>query len=253
MKKLLILLMFLLLFFSSVFASYKSDLAKAYAYYKAGDYENSLIYYKRAYKQHPTKQVYNYIVYLENKLRGRGRSPKESSYYGGIYWAPQRHIITANPVGLIFGYLNAHYEMAIERTNGLGFDAGLVFPPGGWGGFGMSLGAEYNWYFQNHALNGWYAGPLAGIEFEELNYSYNVYGFSGSGSGTVFGLEIGGHGGYRWIWDSGFTVDVNGGFGYIIANSVSINETINGVKVGTVTASVGGFGLLLGCNLGYAF
>lgn len=168
----------------------------------------------------------------------------------GVDWAEAEHIITANPIGLIFGYINAHYEMAVGKGNGLGFNGGLNFyGAAGWSWFGFSAGAEYNWYFQQHALNGWFAGPMAGISMISINYEYDAYDASlnlvtKKESASAFGFQLGGKGGYRWIWDGGFTLDVQGGIIYTISGAVTL---------GGSTAPFGGVGPALGVNLGYAW
>ncbi len=165
-------------------------------------------------------------------------------------WAPEQNIITANPLGLAFGYFNANYEKAIGKNNGLGFSAGFdYYDLGGWSWSGGTVGASYNWYFQHHALNGWYAGPDAGLSFASFSYTYDTLDayynvVSTKATATSFGIYIGGHGGYRWIWNNGFVLDLSIGLNYTIASAPVING---------VTAAYGGVGFGPGANLGYAW
>ena len=169
---------------------------------------------------------------------------------GNIDWSKATSIITVNPLGLVFGYINAHYEIALNEMNGLGFNAGANFYNlSGWSWFGANVSGEYNWYFQKHALNGWFAGPVAGVSFVNINYEYTALDSSlalvtKKDSASSFGIQVGGHGGYRWIWDNGFTLDLQGGFMYTVSSAVTL---------GGATAPFGGFGPLLGVNLGYAW
>ncbi len=247
MKKILILSAFIFLSFSLIFGSYQSDVSNAYKQYKAGHYKEALRLYEKAYKQHRTRQVYDYIVYLQNKLYKRKNTRAENYYSSdGIKWAPQERIITVNPIGLLGGDLGAHYEMTMGRSNGLGFNAGLDFHGGDWLWLGINAGTEYNWYFQNHALNGWFAGPGAGISLLLIRHKYTPAGQTASvtGSSIGLGMQLGGHGGYRWIFDNGFVVDVIAGLGF----TIPISSAINGAY-----APFGGIGPFLGCDLGYAF
>ncbi len=169
----------------------------------------------------------------------------------GVDWATQTNIITVNPL-IFIGILNAHYEMAMGKTNGLGFNGIFNWIGiGDWSWTTFGAGAEYNWYFQNHALNGWFAGPQAQITMSMISYKYTEWNDTytelvektGTGSAIMFGL--GGHGGYRWIWDNGFTLDLQIALSYNIGSSVEIN----GVKA----TGFGGVGFGPGLNLGYAW
>jgi hypothetical protein len=168
----------------------------------------------------------------------------------GVDWATQQNIITVNPL-VFLGILSAHYEMAMGKTNGLGFNGLFSF----WGTdvsniMMIGAGAEYNWYFQNHALNGWFAGPHAQVTMASVNTEYlewndtytEIIKKNDSASVVIFG--IGGHGGYRWIWDNGFTLDLQVGITYNIGNSI---------KIGNVTTNLAGAGFSPGLNLGYAW
>lgn len=153
-----------------------------------------------------------------------------------VEWTDVDQFISTNPLALAFSQLNAHYEFNLSKENALGLNAGLLFwGLGDWSTFGLSLGVEYNFYFQKHAPNGWFAGPGGGITYISAKYV--------SDSSSSFGFNIGGHGGYRWIWDNGFLVDVQLGIQYIM-----INITINNTNM-----PFGGFGPYIGANIGYAW
>ncbi|MCX7698547.1 MAG: DUF3575 domain-containing protein [Candidatus Goldbacteria bacterium] len=168
---------------------------------------------------------------------GNTKSGVEKAIKGeDVVWTDVNQFISTNPLALAFSQLNAHYEFNLSKGSGLGFNAGLIFWGfGDWSTFGLLLGAEYNFYFQNHAPNGWFVGPGAGITY--LNVKYQ------SDSASTMGFNINGHGGYRWIWDNGFLVDVQLGIQYIIIN-ISINNT---------TIPFGGLAPYVGASIGYAW
>ncbi len=168
----------------------------------------------------------------------------------GVDWAPQKNIITVNPL-IFLGILNAHYETALSKENGLGFNGNLWFATiGDWSYFTVGAGAEYNWYFQKHALNGWFAGPHASFQMANVSYKYTTYDSSSNlveknESATGIYIGIGGHGGYRWIWDSGFTLDLQASLTYSIGSSITIG--------GATASGIGGIGFGPGVNVGYAW
>ena len=124
-------------------------------------------------------------------------------------WVDDKNsIITTNLSSLLWGEFNVHYEMKQGKGNGLGFGLGVYWwSYGYWDTFGISVAGEYNWYFQEHALNGWYAGPRVEVGFSSSNYSYTWMGYNESDSSTSIFAGIGGQAGYRWIWKNGLTVD----------------------------------------------
>jgi len=248
MKKIFIMSFFLAVFASLIFADYNSDIANANKQYKAGNYRAALAYYQRAYKAHPGKQVQSYIIYLQNKLRnpsGTATRSRKAASSDGVNWAEKNMLISANPVGLIGMTVPLHFEMCLNKGSGLGFNASpSFFGFAGWTTFGFQGGAEYNLYFQNHAPNGWFAGPGAGIYYISANYSDSA-GDKASASST--GFYINGHGGYRWIWDGGFLVDVTATLQYI---SLTLSMDVNGTKE---TLPFGGFGGGIGADIGFAW
>lgn len=153
-----------------------------------------------------------------------------------IDWADVNQFISTNPLALAFGGLNAHYEFNLSKEAGFGIDASLIFwGVGDWSTFGFSVGPEYNFYFQKQAPNGWFVGPLAGITMLTAKYMNE--------SASTFGFYFGGHGGYRWIWESGFLIDVQ-----LILQYSLMNLSISGQNI-----PYGGFGVGPGVSIGYAW
>jgi|GEM_PF-1752864 len=164
----------------------------------------------------------------------------------GVDWAKADNVLTTNVGSLLIASLNAHYEITMGKGNGLGFNGSFGwFGIGGWSTMSLGAGAEYNWYFQNHAPNGWFAGPGAGLVFYNASYKDSVT--NDSASSGALGFYLNGHGGYRWIWDGGFTLDLGLALQYTM---LSITVDINGTSQ---TIPIGGVGPGLGVNLGYAW
>lgn len=106
--------------------------------------------------------------------------------------------ISANPLFLAFGLLNATYEQQIAPTNSFTV-FGSYSSFASWTAFG--LGGTYRWYImpdQEQPIKGLSAGPLVG--FEMWSYETDVYESSVS-------LAIGGEIAYKWVFDGGFTVE----------------------------------------------
>jgi hypothetical protein len=168
-------------------------------------------------------------------------------------WAKQTNLIEINPLDILLGTLFIHYEMAMGKANGGAINAydWWFSPIDNWNFNIFGVNAEYNWYFQKHALNGWFAGPSAGLQL--MSFSFNVptvnpnppFNVTHSKQSAMgFGITIGGQGGYRWIWDNGFTLDCVVGLGYGIGSS----PTIDGV-----TAAYTPLIARWGVELGYAW
>lgn len=86
-------------------------------------------------------------------------------------------------------------------------------------------------------------GIYLGAEVLKLGVSGDVDNVSGTGEG----LEIGGIVGYKWVWQSGFLIDLNGGAGYLASKA----EASDGLSSAEEDAS--DVVPILNFNLGYAF
>lgn len=127
--------------------------------------------------------------------------------------------ITANPLGLVYGLANVTYEKALSNENSW-LVSGLFTSRGVVGSNLTIFGASgaYRWWFDETMLTGWYAGPE--VLVTSINWSYEVLSTKYSASGLMFGG--GGQGGYQWIFNNGFTLNLGGSIGYL-AGSVSSN------------------------------
>ena len=138
-----------------------------------------------------------------------------SNYVGNA----QESAIRVNPFALLWGSDLVSYERAITDNS-----SGIVGI--GIGGYNMgtakysNTGAElqYRYYF-DEVLNGWYAGGLAAYTSGKVTIDDTPI-ITGSKvtfaeSETTFtSLRLGAKGGYQWIWNSGFLLDVNLGMAY---------------------------------------
>lgn len=159
----------------------------------------------------------------------------------------QQNSVKLNPFAILGGSDLLTYERAVGEQSSVGVGAG-------YGGFKIAdnkytnLGASvfYRYYF-SEALKGWYG--MGGIAYnngkvtttgydENFNTTEEKVNFNSFG-GTV---KVG----YQWLWDSGFTLDLNGGLGY---SSFKYDQS------GTVNDGLKASGLLpaFGLALGYSW
>jgi hypothetical protein len=156
------------------------------------------------------------------------------------------NVVKLNPLGLIFGSANVAYEKALNEKSSF-----LIAPQ--FGGFKLGgvkyssfgLGAEYRLYLSNSksAPEGFYAGP--GLAFTSGKVKYEGFEegdekikFSSFGGKVILGNQ--------WIFDSGFTIDLNGGISYQKFSYKDGKEDGFGLKASGVLPA-------LGFSIGYAF
>lgn len=164
----------------------------------------------------------------------------------------QENVIKANPLSILGGSDLVSFEHKLSDKSSIVLGAGI-------GGFKIgdakysSFGAEaqYRFYF-NEALRGFYAGGQAGytsgkVKLEGVPTFNENFELTSSTSETNFGaLKVGAKGGYQWIWDSGFSLDLNLGIAYNKFNYKSSDSTFSTLKASGVLPN-------FGFALGYAF
>lgn len=101
------------------------------------------------------------------------------------------------------------------------------------------LGAQGRYYFYGTAQE----GALAGVELMYAHVSGETDGASGVGKGLGVGPIVG----YKWVWDSGFFIDLNGGVLFLVAEG----EATDGEETSSSEAS--SVGPNLNFNLGLSF
>lgn len=161
----------------------------------------------------------------------------------------QENSIKVNPFALLGGSDLISYERAIGTSSSVGVGAGI-------GGFKLgeykysNIGASvfYRYYFGGTSLKGWYG--MGGLAYnngkakyqesflgETIKYEHKYNAFGGN-------LRAG----YQWVWNSGLTLDLNGGLSYTSFSYKDNTEenNINGLKAS---------GLLpvIGVAIGYSF
>lgn len=162
----------------------------------------------------------------------------------------QENIIKANPLSLLGGTDLLSYEHKLGDNSSLLVGAGI-------GGFKIgdaeysSMGAEFQYrYYFSEALKGFYAGGQVGyssgkVKLETLSFS--TTGFASSTNETNFGsFRLGAKGGYQWVWDSGFSLDLNVGMAYNNFTYKNSDPSFSTLKASGVLPNFG-FGI------GYAF
>ena len=167
----------------------------------------------------------------------------------GALSAQQKNSVKANPFALLGGTDLVNYERAIGEHSSVGGGLGLGgFKFGGakYSSFGANL--AYRYFFEE-ALRGWYG--LGIVFYQGGSVKLETPNFFGGpvqeakSDFNAFGL--GARGGYQWIWDSGFTLDLSLGFTY---SSFSYSGDTN-----SQTLDLKGGGVLpsFGVALGYSF
>lgn len=161
----------------------------------------------------------------------------------------QQNSIKIAPFSLFggaFGGVNMlSYERAINEKSSLGLGAGYVgysteevkYRHGGASLF-------YRYYF-SQVLKGGYASGTASYGLGKVeNKDY----YSNTTEDNYGILGIGFRAGYQWVWNSGFTLDLNGGLNYTFFNYKTRTENTN---VDDLKANI----LLptIGIALGYSF
>lgn len=131
------------------------------------------------------------------------------------------NVVKINPLGALAGLGSLAYERAITDKSSL-----VLAPTFGFfksGGSKLSvygLGAEYRFYFTGLAPEGTYFAPgvggVIGTAKDEDNEKATVRGLTAK-------LVIG----HQWIWNGGFTLDLNGGIQYINLNAKDNNSSYN--------------------------
>lgn len=164
----------------------------------------------------------------------------------------QEQVIKANPLAILGGSDLVSYERKLGDKSSIVIGAGI-------GGFKIgeakysSVGGElqYRYYF-DEALKGWYAGGQAGYisgkvdlgDYTTFDSNFNLVTEKAE---TNYGsFQLGAMAGYQWIWDSGFSLDLNAGISY-----TNFSYKDEGGAFSTLKAS----GVLpnFGFGLGYAF
>ncbi|MBN1114352.1 MAG: hypothetical protein JXA66_03345 [Oligoflexia bacterium] len=168
-------------------------------YKEMGSIEKAMLYYDYAEKLGGTGEEEDFYQKREKETRKRA------------------NLIATNPTVLFSGIVNLYYERRITDFISAGVDFGYIwatsvlsFVSGGSSvsGFGYSAGVKANFFFENKALTGAFAGP----ELYYYNAGITVVATDEYGDPTVSKTELslitaGGHIGYRLIMEGGLSID----------------------------------------------
>lgn len=166
----------------------------------------------------------------------------------------QKNSVKANPFALLGGSDLVSYERAIGGNSTVGVGAGIGGFKLGGVKYSQAGGSVFYRYYFGEALKGWYghggvsySGGKVKTENEGISFDINANSISANKSSEevkfgAFGAQV--KAGYQWVWNSGFTLDLNAGIGYTSFNYD--NSETTGLK---------GNGILpaLGVALGYSF
>jgi hypothetical protein len=158
----------------------------------------------------------------------------------------QEQIIKINPLAILRGTDLVSYERAIGEKTSFQISGAI-------GGFeigdtkytSIGAGAQYRFYFEE-ALKGLYAA--ADVSFQGGSAEFNSLILPNTKEKTDFtSLNIGGKVGHQWIWENGFSFELNLGIGYRSFNyDTSDTSALSDLKGSGILPS---FRL----SLGYAF
>ncbi len=139
--------------------------------------------------------------------------------------------ISANPLGLAFGILNATYETLLSPQNSLTISGYYYSWAVDWAAYG--LGGSYRWYIvkeqSKRIIEGFSFGPMASFSF----WSWRGIGTADGGATLSIGIE----GAYKWVFG-----------GFVVEPILTISFPVSRFSGAPSYQSYG-----LGVNLGYAW
>lgn len=123
------------------------------------------------------------------------------------------NVISANPVGLIFGVANVEWEHKIRPDLSIA-PAGLFASYGDWTMYGVGVTAK-KYHLPTAPRGLWYGGNvnIAQVSWDGL----------GSDTNSTTGFGIGGWVGHKWIYQNGFTIEPSAGLQYYSAGDAAIS------------------------------
>jgi len=147
-----------------------------------------------------------------------------------------------NPISLVCGIINGQYEMKRADEKSLFFSGELMsYKTLNWEISGLGAGVGLRTYYSDKKFSGVYS-ELSG-RFAYVSTEYEDKFEKGKGSGTAFGLGC--LGGYKWLFEGGFTLELGAGATFLFGN----------IKADGVDEEVPllGFAPTIALNLGYSW
>ncbi|MDR2205912.1 MAG: DUF3575 domain-containing protein [Flavobacteriaceae bacterium] len=163
----------------------------------------------------------------------------------------QENSIKANPLAFIgTGSDMVTYERVIGGTSSVGVGAGYgSYKIAGTKYTNIGGTIFYRYYF-SEALKGWYGMANVAYNNGTIKYDQDFFGDDDGEDKDKFNSFGGGvRAGYQFLWDSGFTLDLNAGFTYVSFSYKNDNDAGFGDLGLKASGIVPSFGL----GLGYSF
>ncbi len=154
----------------------------------------------------------------------------------------KKNAIGVNPLGLLFKIYSGEYS----RFLGTG-ESEVNVPFFWWAPLDeltiLGIGGKYRMYKDGNAEGIFYGGGLA---LYSVSWDYQTVTFTGTKTESVTGVTLTPQleGGYRWRWQSGFTLAPSLTLGYVIGSVKSSDGTVS---------EYGSSGFSWGLNLGLAY
>ncbi len=160
-----------------------------------------------------------------------------------------KNVIKINPFGALLGSYSMSYERVVTNKSTLQFDANY----GDINLFGLKIntfgvGAGYRFYFSKtkSVPEGFFVSPSIAYSNVSLYLTSTP-----ADKVTVGTFEGGVVGGYQWIFDSGFQIDLFVGPRFISVGSLSIPTESDDMEL--YLGELSGVGTKLGFSIGYCF
>ncbi|MDA0176454.1 DUF3575 domain-containing protein [Mesoflavibacter profundi] len=131
----------------------------------------------------------------------------------------QQNVVKVNPLALLGGSDLVSYERAFgEKTSGIISGAVGGFKIGDVKYKSAGAGLQFRYYF-DEVLSGWYGGAIADYQSGTVESESTTFTFDGDVSTESDDFDFSSFGGglkigHQWVWDSGFTLDLNLGASY---------------------------------------
>lgn len=160
--------------------------------------------------------------------------------------AQQKNSIKVNPVSLIVGGGNdlVTYERVITDHSSIGVSAGYAEFKIDNNRYNYTSGNIFYRYYTKEALKGLYFSGKTGFGGGRTKYTSDNKNMRDTYTAFTIGALVG----YQWVFNSGFTIDVNGGASYL---NLKYKGDTKIPKPNEVKADA--FLPTLGVGLGYSF
>lgn len=151
----------------------------------------------------------------------------------------QQNSVKVNPFAILGGSDMVSYERAIDENSTIGVGTGFSSYKVMDAKYSSIAASVFYRYYFKEALKGWYAN--AGV-----NYYNGKTTLEGYADNKYNSFGVSGKMGYQFLWDSGFTLDLNAGLTYR-------NYKYDNADVDSNTFKASGVGPAFGIALGYSW